>query len=107
MMEKILNIEFGYFGITQSDDFLDSSQALYGHKSIWRQILQKILVSYFRERSVYLDMFLQNSQALFFLRAHHCAGLNQRLDKVLYDLGILLDKRLRAHQRAGRNSDAA
>ena len=33
LIEKILNIEFGYFGIAQSDDLLDSSQALYGHKS--------------------------------------------------------------------------
>jgi hypothetical protein len=28
LIEKILNIEFGYFGIAQSDDFLDGSQAL-------------------------------------------------------------------------------
>src|SRR5258708_26878744 len=38
LIEKILNIKFGYFGIPQSDDLRDSSQALHGHKSIRRQI---------------------------------------------------------------------
>ena len=52
-----LNIEFGYFGITQSDDLLDSSLALYSHKSMRRQILRKILVSYLHERPVYLVCF--------------------------------------------------
>ena len=91
-IRKILNIEFRYFGITQRDDLLDSFQALYGNKSIRRQILQKIFVSDLRELPVGFDMSLKNGEAPFLLSAHDHAGFDERLDKVLYDLRILLIK---------------
>src|SRR5882724_5338579 len=107
LIEKILDIEFRYFRITQSDDLLDSSQALCSHKCIRRRILQKIFVADLGELPVHLDMFLQNGEAPFFLRAHDCASLDKRFDKVLYALRVLLDKRLRAHERAGWKRDPA
>src|SRR4029434_91074 len=107
LIEKILDIKFRYFRIAQSDNLLDSSQALCSNKCIRRQIRQKIFVADLCELPVHLDMFLQNGEAPFFLRAHDCAGLDKRFDKVLYDLRVLLDKRLRAHERAGRKRDAA
>src|SRR4030095_192410 len=107
LIEKILNIKFRYFGIAQSDDLLDGFQALYGNKSIRRQILQKVFVSYLGKCPVRLDMSLKNGEAPFFLSTHNYAGFDKRLDKVLYHLRILLDKRLRAHERAGRKRDLA
>jgi len=52
-------------------------------------------------------MFLKNGEAPFFLRAHNYTGLDKCFDKVLYDLRILLDKRLPADERAGRKRDPA
>src|SRR4030095_6235546 len=74
LIEKILDIKFRYFRITQSDDLLDRSQALCSHKCIRRQILQKIFVADLCELPVHLDMFLQNGEAPFFLRAPDSAG---------------------------------
>src|SRR5678815_273551 len=82
LVQKIFNIIFRDLRITQSDDFLHSSQALYAGKRICCQIVEKIFVSYLRERPVCFDMFLQNGEASFFLSTHDGAGLDQRLDKL-------------------------